>query len=424
MLALGIDIGTSKVALAIVDATGAQVHAASAPHHAVMPAPAGRHEQDAERIRGCAEALVRAVPAEIRARIAAVGFTGQMHGVVVHDRQGQPLSALITWQDRRTTEDAGFLAGLGRKFHPGYGLATLAWLARHGGLAAKARAATIHGFVAMRWSGAGRSAIDPTDAQAWGGLAPVPGVGAEVLPTAVDHGARIGALAVDIGLPLGIPLAAPLGDNQASLRATLADPDHDLAFTIGTGCQLSAVVAKGSVAASAACDLRPFDARREALVAAPLTGGAGWLWLADTAMGWATDLGLAPPSREAVLARLDELGMAAADVLDFTPQLAGERHDPAATGVLRGLAFTNGRLGEVARALARGLARVPRDMLPRAAFAGRTRVMASGNALRRSRLLKTMAEAEFALPVVVTDCTEEAATGAALVAKDLMTRNG
>ena len=419
-LGIGIDVGTSKVALALVDGTGAQVHTASQPHDAVIAGPSGHFAQDPAKILACAESLVRNLPADLRNRVAGIGFTGQMHGVVLHDAQGHPLSPLITWQDRRTLEDPGFLASLGPNIHAGFGCATLAWMARHGGIPKGARAATIHGFLAARWGGMERSRIDPTDAHAWGGLVPRPGVDPAILPETVDHGARIGALVADIGLPLGIPLAAPLGDNQASMRATLTDPDRELAFTLGTGCQLSAVIAKGSCTPTPGCEVRPFDADRDALVAAPLAGGAAWLWLADTAMSWATDLGLAPPSRDVVLAKLDELGLAAADRLDFTPQLAGERHDPTLTGVLRGLAFANGRLGEVARALARGLASVPKSMLPRAAFAGRTRVIASGNALRRSRLLKAMAEAEFALPVVLTDCTEEAATGAARVAKELI----
>jgi sedoheptulokinase len=298
-------------------------------------------------------------------------------------------------------------------------MVTLAWRVHHDGLPPGSRAATIHGLLAARWGGLERSPIDPTDAQAWGGLDPLPGVGSEVLPSSVGHGARIGSLVADLGLPPGIPLTAPLGDNQASLRATLADPDRELAFTLGTGCQLSAVVPRGSCPAVPGCDVRPFDASRDALVAAPLAGGAAWLWLADTVATWVADLGLVPPPREAVLARLDDLGLAAADRLDFRTHLAGERHDPGLRGALLGLAFDNGRLGEVARALARGLAAVPRAMLPPAACAGRTRVMASGNALRRSRLLRAMAEAELGLPVVLVDCREEAATGAALVARQL-----
>ena len=137
---LGIDCGTGKVAVAVVDAVGKQLHAASHAHAADLPAAAGRHEQDAERIIACAEKLVRTIPADVRTRIAGIGFTGQMHGVVLHDQASKPLSPLVTWQDQRAAEDPGFLPSLGRPLKPGFGLATLAWWARLGELPVGARA--------------------------------------------------------------------------------------------------------------------------------------------------------------------------------------------------------------------------------------------------------------------------------------------
>src|SRR5260221_5184740 len=123
-------------------------------------------------------------------------------------------------------------------------MATLAWWARNGGLPNGARAASVLGFVAARWCGLDRAPIDPTDAQAWGRLEPLPGVPASILPRAVGHGERVGtitaAIAAALGLPAGIPVAAPLGDNQASLRATLGDAQRELALTICTSCQLAA----------------------------------------------------------------------------------------------------------------------------------------------------------------------------------------
>ncbi len=426
MLALGIDCGTSKVAVALVDPRGAPLHAAAQAHHAQLPAPEGRFEQDGEGIARTAEALVRDLPAELRVRIAAIGLTGQMHGVILHDQQRRTRSPLISWQDRRALEDPGFLRSLPhpRPLHAGYGIATLHWWARQGALAEGLRAATIHGYLAARWCGLERSPIDPTDDQAWGGLAGAAGIIAPVLPRQVGHGERIGAVgaaaALVLGVPAGTMVAAPLGDNQASLRATLHEPLSELAFTVGTGCQLAAVMRRGDPVAPGLSDLRPYDDAHQLLVAAPLCGGAAWLWLADTAASWAADLGLQAPGREQLLATLDALGLAAADRLEFSPHLAGERHDPALSGSISALTLHNGRLGEVARALARGIAATARDLLPAGALVGRQRVVASGNALRRSALLRAMAEDELGLPLVLTAPCEEAATGAALVAAALL----
>lgn len=430
MLALGIDCGTSKVAVVLVDRGGSPVHAAAQAHHAQLAAPDGRFEQDGERIARTAEELVHGLPAELRVQVAALGLTGQMHGVILHDQQQRTRSPLVSWQDRRALEDPGFLRSLPhpRPLHAGYGIATLHWWARQGGLAAGLRAATIHGYLAARWCGLERSPIDPTDDQAWGGLAGGSSIIAPLLPRQVGHGERIGAISTAaagvLGIPAGTLVAAPLGDNQASLRATLSDPLHELAFTLGTGCQLAAVVRKDDPTPPGLSDLRPYDDAHQLLVAAPLCGGAAWLWLADTVGSWVADLGLRPPGREQLLATLDRLGLAAADRLGFSPHLAGERHDPALTGSISALTLHNGRLGEVARALARGIAANARDLLPTAALAGRLRVVASGNALRRSALLRAMAQEELGLPLVLTAPCEEAATGAAMVAVALLAAPG
>lgn len=427
--ALGIDLGTTKVAVAVVDRDGAQVHAASREHHAGTPTADGRAEQDAERILATATTLVRSLPPVLRHRIGAIGLTGQMHGVVLHDGAGLSCSPLVTWQDRRTAGDPDLLPRLtqrlGRPIHAGYGLATLAWWAAHGGLRPDAHAATIHGLLAARWAGMARAPIDPGDAHAWGGSEPVENVPAAILPVLVPTGSPIGSLipsvAADLGLAAGIPLAAPLGDNQASLRATIADADRDCAFTIGTGCQCSVLVPRSwSGDPPAACERRPFDVDHDALVSAPLAGGAAWKWLAETVRSWIADCGVAAPPLDAVFARLDTLGLAATDRLTIHPHLAGERHDTSLTGSILGLTLTSGSLGEVARAMARGIARNALRGLPASVMASRTRLVASGNALRRSALLRAMAEAEAGLPLVLIDRTEEAATGAALVAARLI----
>jgi sedoheptulokinase len=419
---LGIDCGTGKVAVAVVDAAGAQLHTGSRPHAADLSTPAGRHEQDAERIIATAAALVREIPADLRARIRGIGFTGQMHGVVLHDATTKSLSPLVTWQDQRAAEDPAFLSSLGRPLNTGFGMATLAWWGRRGELPSSARAATIHGLLAARWSALDRAPIDPTDAAAWGGLAQLPDVPAQVLPALVGHGAMIGLLtpvaASDLGLTAGIPLHAPLGDNQASVRATLSDPAHDLGFTLGTGCQLAAIVPRMSAVELGHAERRPFDAAHDLIVAAPLCGGAAWKWLAETAVSWIGDFVQPAPTLEVVYAHLDKLGMAADDALTFAPHLLGERHAGFLTGSLSGLRLSNGSLGQIARAVAHGIVANAKNLFPPAVLGGRTRVVASGNALRRSTLLRQQAASVLGLPLVDALVVEEAATGAALVAID------
>ena len=60
-------------------------------------------------------------------------------------------------------------------------------------------------------------------------------------------------------------------------------------------------------------------------------------------------------------------------------------------------------------------------MLPPSAYAGRTQLVVSGNALARNPLLVKMAAEVFALPVLLKEQKEEAACGAAMLAKQLAT---
>ena len=47
------------------------------------------------------------------------------------------------------------------------------------------------------------------------------------------------ASAEAFGIPFGVPVAAAIGDNQASLLATLREPEKELALPLGTGDERS-----------------------------------------------------------------------------------------------------------------------------------------------------------------------------------------
>ncbi|HUW82628.1 MAG TPA: FGGY family carbohydrate kinase [Phycisphaerae bacterium] len=439
---LGIDIGTTKIAAAVIDAAG-RVHACvSRPHQADMQSPAGRSEQDPVALLAVARACVLELPGDLRAAVRAVGVTGQMHGIVLLDAAGQPVSPLVTWQDQRCLE-GDFLSRVahctGHVLRTGFGLATLAWLVEHGNVPPVAKScATIGNLLAAHLCGLSRSMIDPTDAAAWGlfdlatmgwdGRA-VESVGIDIrmLPDLTPCGAAAGDVtgksAKQWRLPAGTPVAVGIGDNQASLLATLDDCEHQLALTIGTGAQVSAVMPKGfhpsRPAADSPYEHRPYPGERLAIVAASLSGGVAWAWLARTVLRWQQDLGQPAIDGSAVYARLNELGAQADDGLLFEPLFAGERHAPTRRATISSIDLDNFGLGSVARALARGIVRNLKSMLPPEAFAERREVVGSGNALRRNSLLAQMVTEEFELPLRLRSDREEAAVGAALNAAGL-----
>ena len=137
-----------------------------------MHSPAGHAEQDPSRLFEAVVHSVQALPAEIRRTVAAVGITGQMHGVVLADASGHPVSPLITWQDLRCGQ-AGFLRELqqrtGYTLNSGFGCATLAHIAAQGQLLKSAKTSgTIGDWLVAQLCGRSRCVTDPTNAASWG----------------------------------------------------------------------------------------------------------------------------------------------------------------------------------------------------------------------------------------------------------------
>jgi len=259
----------------------------------------------------------------------------------------------------------------------------------------------------------------------------VTGVPCDVLPRIEPCGGRAGYLngpvAQKLGLSPGIPVAVAIGDNQASLLSTLKDPEAELGLTLGTGGQLAAVLpmdfSYDSLPESGTFELRPYPESRSVLVGAALCGGSAWAWLAETVEKWLRDLDLAPPPRDEIYRRINELGSAAEDNLLVVPQFGAERYDPALKGSISGIDLNNFDLGTVSRALARGIFENLQSMVPALILNDRRRIRGSGNALRLNPLLQSMAERVFGLPFFLSEYREEAACGAAINASGLLTTN-
>lgn len=109
MYFIGIDVGTGGTRALVIDESGKVVSSAAAEHLPFASPQIGWAEQDpAEWWRACAVAVKGALSHEgIRAeQIAAVGFSGQMHGAVLLDAQGQVVRPAPIWCDVRTEKQA------------------------------------------------------------------------------------------------------------------------------------------------------------------------------------------------------------------------------------------------------------------------------------------------------------------------------
>ena len=431
-IVLGIDRGTTKAAAVLLDLERDEVLASqSAPHHATLAAPAGYAEQDPQAILDTAFQLIKALPVELRREVAGIGVTGQRHSVTGWN--AKTMFPLITWQDRRAGERAAeWSRQTGCPLRDGFGGTTLAWLAEHGKLGECEAASTIGDALVRRLTGAERPLTDPTDAASWGlydaatgdwnfAAAKTLGIPERLLPEIRPTGSVAGRLAqtvaAELGLPPGIPVTVAVGDNQASILDCGGEFEREIFLTIGTGSQLSLVVSKeesGGFAGIPELELRPFTVGRVLVVAAPLCGGRAFSWLGEMAARWLAAFGANVPPLPQLLDRLDEMGMAESpDGLAVTPSFLGERHDPERRGSIGGITPENLTPGTLAAALAEGIVRNLKNGFPEGAFAGRTRIICSGNGVRRVQCIQRAIQNQFGLAPTLRPDREEAACGCA-----------
>lgn len=435
---LGIDIGTSKIAAVIIDTVnGAVADCASVKTCAVIPAAAdGFAEQDTGKIMSKLQEAVTSLAPRLRQQVAAVGFTGQMHGVTLWNEQ--TVSPLYTWQDKRASA-TGMLehirnvsghAGL----QDGYGAVTLAWLAEKNLLKEWRHAATIHDYAVASFCGLDRPLADAADAASWGLFDIYSGqwdrnairklnIPEYLFPDPVSCGAAAGELsgrmAVELGLPASIPVMAATGDNQASILATALNPEQELYLTIGTGAQLSAILSRGelnTITIPPGVELRPYFDNSFLAVSATLSGGQSLLWLPNSINAWLRDLAMPEIPVDELFKRLDELAdKTAFSGLEFKPNFNGERHNHELTGAISGIREDNFNLGGVFRSLVSGVLNNLVCMMPAEILKTRGGVVANGNAVRNLAIVRTLIPEVFGLPVRISEAREEAACGAAIM---------
>src|SRR5580700_10885517 len=109
MYFLGIDVGTGGTRAVVVDERGVVVSSAAKEHKPFASPQIGWAEQDPrDWWQACGGAVTSALKeAGLRgSQVACVGFSGQMHGAVLLDAQGQVVRPALIWCDVRTEKQA------------------------------------------------------------------------------------------------------------------------------------------------------------------------------------------------------------------------------------------------------------------------------------------------------------------------------
>jgi xylulokinase len=216
---------------------GTLSHSASAPLEVSRPAP-GFSEQDPESWWQASLRAVNDLPAEARARVRAVGLSGQMHGATLLDAEERPLRPAILWNDGRSAEECVELerrepasrAITGNIMMPGFTAPKLLWVARHEPDVFRRTASVLlpKDFVRLRLTGekvsdmsdaAGTGWLDVGRRQWSTAMLAATDLGPAQMPRLVEGSSASGTLTAAAADALGLPrviVAGGGGDNAAS----------------------------------------------------------------------------------------------------------------------------------------------------------------------------------------------------------------
>ena len=427
---VGIDIGTTTVCAYVLRLDdGVPVGIFSIRNAADLPALfVGDKRQDADRlfdrVRHMLDAVLHRCPT-----VCAIGFTGQMHGMLCTDANGHALTPLYTWQDQRAAIGERSAAAViteqtGHKVAAGYGLATFYTLLRADEIPDDtARICTVMDYAAARLCGKPIGIMHTTNAASLGlfdlsrGIFDVSalerlGIAPALLPRVTDAPEII-------GMYRGIPVTVPIGDNQASFLGAVQDPGTTVLANFGTGSQIS-LLSPGSIlgCSCGAVETRPFPGSRYLLSGAALCGGRAYAMLERFFRSFYIAAGGEDRELYETLNRLagEELDSDSVMRLTVKTTFCGTRDDPEAAGAVLGIREAQFTPGALAAGVLRGMAEELHSMYETMPHTQITQLAASGNAIRRNPVLRRILSDVFGMPVSVPAAEEEAAFGAAMYA--------
>jgi xylulokinase len=438
---LGIDTSTTATKAVLVDEVGAVVGIGAAEYGFDSPRPTWSEQEPAlwwDGTVGAIRSVLRTTGAD-PASIAAIGLTGQMHGLVLLDAADRVLRPAILWNDQRTAhaceeirEAVGFerlLEVTGNDAVTGLTAPKLVWVRDHEP-DVWARAAHVllpKDYVRLELTG--EHALDKADgagtllfdlaARDWSDeILAALRIPREWLPPThegpVVTGLVTARAAAATGLREGTPVVAGGGDQSANGVGVGAVAPGVVALSLGTSGVIFAATdaplyePRGRV--HAFCHALP---GRWHLMSVMLSAAGSLRWFRDT---------VAPgESFEELVASAADV-QAATEGLFFLPYLSGERSphpDPLARGAFLGLNLGHDRR-HLLRAVLEGVAFGLRDGLDLMIAAGMpapSQVRASGGGVASPlwrQILADVLDTELA----TVNTTEGAAYGAALLATE------
>lgn len=436
---LGIDTSTTSSKALLIDSRGEVIAVASSPHTLQTPKPLWS-EQDPHEWWEAASDSIKSVleKAGIGGEsVAAIGLTGQMHGLVLLDEAGNILRPAILWNDQRTQSQCDeihqrigkekFIQITGNVALTGFTAPKILWVqenepevfakVKHVLLPKDYIRFMLTGEYAMdKADGAGTVLFDlklrDWSVEALDALE----IDSSWMPRTFEGTEFTGyvtqAAASLTGLKVGTPVAAGGGDQAAQAVGVGAVEPGIVGLTVGTS---------GVIFATTPSALIEPEGRLHAFChAVPgMWHFMGVMLSAAGSLQWYRDT-LAPNMSFDDLVKEAESAPAGCEGLLFLPYLSGERTpypDPLARGAFIGLTIRHTR-AHITRAVLEGVSFGLKDsftLIQNAGLGKITQVRASGGGTKGPlwrQILSSVLEAEL----VTVNTSEGAAFGAALLA--------
>lgn len=424
-LILGIDIGSTTISAAVIDLENPEhTEAYNIPNNsALSPASKSFYEQDAEKIYSdvlkLTELIISSYP-----NIKSIGVTGQMHGILYTDKDGNAISPLYTWQDKRADEK--FCGNLsycdkifkitGKTIFSGFGFATHFYNTKNGLLPSNAHSfCSIMDYIVMKLTNSNLPIIHTSVAASFGLFDINSSVfDLDAIKKLGLHNITLPQITVDYTLAgkyKSYPVSVAIGDNQASFIGSVRDIDNTILVNIGTGSQISYL--SDTEKPNNDLELRPLAKDKFILCGSALCGGKAYAILEKFFKSFATSAFSNTSSQYTVLNNLAEDAYKSGQKpLDVNTTFCGKRGNPGIFGSILDITEDNFTPGQLALGFIYGICRELHEFIDK--NTDKNIVVASGNAVRKIPIMKNVLEDIFNMPVLVSYAKEEASVGAAL----------
>jgi xylulokinase len=436
---LGIDLSTTGAKALLIDREGRVVSSATTPLNLSTPYPLWSEQDPHEWWTATANSIKQALAeANISGvNIAAIGLTGQMHGLVLLDDQGQVLRPAILWNDQRCGAECDeirvrvsrqeLVQITGNDALTGFTAPKILWVEKHEPKIYRRIRHILLPKDYIRYKLTGGLAMDKADGsgtmlfdlrrRSWSSrLLDILNISADWLPQTFEGHETTGEVTREVseltGLRAGTPVVAGGGDQSAQAVGVGVVRPGTMAVTLGTSGVVFA--ATESALIEPAGRLHAFChavSDRWHLMGVMLSAAGSLQWYHDK---FARDKSF------------DELVNEAADVragsegLIFLPYLSGERTphpDPFARGAWVGLTTRHSQ-PHLTRAVLEGVAFGLKDILnlmKEIGLGSVDQIRVSGGGAKSTLWRQILADI-FEAELVTVNTTEGAAYGAALLA--------